>query len=214
MDRTSIRWGNRSPAILACMDPLVPLWLKLAYTVMVVVVIVVYALRYPLSNFLWFSDIALIVLVPALWFESSILASMMALAVLVPECFWTLSFLCQWLTGRRISGLTDYMFDATRPRNLRALSLFHLVLPPLLIWLVATLGYDPLALPAMIVLAGVVLLASYLLSTPAQNVNWVYGPGDRTDHGLPQGIYLVMLMAAFIVFVYLPTHFALVFAMS
>jgi hypothetical protein len=34
---------------------------------------------------LWFSDVALLVTVPALWIESRLLASMMALAVILPE---------------------------------------------------------------------------------------------------------------------------------
>src|SRR6266508_3361385 len=39
-------------------------------------------------------------------------------------------------------GLADYMFDRKIPRPVRALSLFHLWLPPLLLWTVGRLGYD------------------------------------------------------------------------
>lgn len=67
---------------------LIPLWLKIAYTAYVAVTLPVYYLRYGPGNFLWFSDVALIVTLPALWFESSLLASMMAIAILLPELVW------------------------------------------------------------------------------------------------------------------------------
>jgi hypothetical protein len=84
---------------------LIPLWIKLSYTAFVVVTVAVYAVKYPLWNFLWFSDIALILTVPALWLESSLLASMMLVgaagALLNASFFWRL------LTGMRLAGLTD-----------------------------------------------------------------------------------------------------------
>ncbi len=56
---------------------MIPLWIKIAYTVFTVITVAVYAVKYLLGNFLWFSDIALVLTVPALWFESSLLAGMM-----------------------------------------------------------------------------------------------------------------------------------------
>ena len=57
---------------------MIPLWLKITYTLFVSSVVPVYWRRYGPANFLWFSDIALLVTVPALWLESPLLASMMA----------------------------------------------------------------------------------------------------------------------------------------
>ena len=89
----------------------------------------IYATKYSRGNLLWFSDIALLATLPALWFESPFVASMMAVGVLLPEGLWNLSFFGQLITGKRISGLTEYMFDAHKPLYLRALSLFHVFLP-------------------------------------------------------------------------------------
>src|SRR5262249_40872039 len=50
-------------------------------------------------NFLWFSDIALLVTMPALWLESPLLASMMAVAVTLPELAWNLDFFVRLTTG-------------------------------------------------------------------------------------------------------------------
>lgn len=184
-----------------------PLWLKLGYTSFVLVTVAVYYVKYGPGNFLWFSDIALIVTVPALWLESALLASMMALAVLLPEVLWNLGYLLRLLTGMRVTGLTDYMFDASKPLYLRALSLFHVVLPPLLVSMVARVGYDSRALIAQTALAWIVLPSTYWLTDPDANINWVRGfggPGARTR--LPPLAYLAMLMVGFPLLVYWPTH--------
>jgi hypothetical protein len=110
---------------------MIPLWLKLAYTIFVAIVVPVYAKKWGWGNFLWFSDIALLLMVPALWLESRLLVSMITVGVLFPEAFWNLSFFVRLITGKRIGGLTDYMFDAEKPLWLRALSLFHVFLPVL-----------------------------------------------------------------------------------
>lgn len=187
-----------------------PLWLKLAYTGFVLVTLVVYWFKYGPGNYLWFSDIALITTVLALWLENALLASMMTVAVLLPEVVWNVAFVVRLVSGRSLTGLTDYMFDPTKPRYLRALSLFHVFLPPLLVWMVARLGYDPRALPAQTLLAWVVLPATYVLTKPEENINWVRGfggPGTRTRQ--PPLVYLGLLMIGFPLVIYLPTHMLL-----
>lgn len=42
------------------MDGDIPLWIKIAYTGLLTVIVPVYAMCYGWRNFLWFSDIALI----------------------------------------------------------------------------------------------------------------------------------------------------------
>jgi hypothetical protein len=51
----------------------IPLWIKVADTLFVCVLVPVYVRHYGLANFLWFSDVALLVTVPALWIESRLL---------------------------------------------------------------------------------------------------------------------------------------------
>ncbi|MGH8623003.1 MAG: hypothetical protein ACREUB_11835 [Burkholderiales bacterium] len=189
---------------------LIPLWIKLAYTVFVAFTVAVYVRKYPLWNFLWFSDIALIATVPALWLESSLLASMMLVAVLLPELLWNGAFFVRLLTGIRLFGLTDYMFDPAKPRYLRAISLFHVFLPLLLVWMVVQLGYDPRALVAQTVLAWIVLPLTYRLADPkVENVNWVFGWTTVQQTRIPPLAYLGLVMIAFPLFIYLPTHLLL-----
>ncbi len=188
---------------------MIPLSIKLAYTAMVAVIVPIYFVRYGPRNFLWFSDIALILLVPALWLENALIASMMALAVLLPEMVWNVSYLGGLFFNRPFTRLAGYMFDDTIPRWLRSLSLFHLVLPPMLVYLVWRLGYDPRALAAQSALAWIVLPATYLLTDRESNINWVFGPAARPQHRWHPLTYLAGLMLFFPLCVYLPTHMLL-----
>ena len=195
--------------MLEIADAVIPLWLKAVYTVYVAITLPVYFRKYGPGNFLWFSDIALIVTVAALWLESSMLASMMLVAILLPELLWNISFFAGLLAGKPISGLADYMFDTDKPLYLRALSLFHIFLPVLLLWLVSRLGYDSNALIAQTCVAWIVLPLTYWLTNPAENINWVHGPFGKKQTRLPPLLYLALLMLAFPLLIYFPTHLLL-----
>ena len=188
---------------------MIPLWLKLAYTAMVAAIVPIYFAHYGPANFLWFSDIALIVTAVALWTESRLLASMMAVAVLLPELLWNVSFFSRLLVRVRISPLADYMFDPGIPRWIRALSLFHIPMPLVLLWMLHTLGYDPRALTAQTALAWVVFPFTYAITDPKDNINWVFGPGGQPQRRLSPRIYLGLLLIVFPLIVYVPTHLLL-----
>lgn len=188
---------------------MIPLWLKTAYTVSAAVTVVVYAMKYPPGNFLWFSDIALVLTVPALWLESGLLAGTITLGVLLPEIFWNAGYFGRLLTGKRLAGLTDYMFDRKLPRYLRALSLFHVYLPALLLWMVFRLGYDPRSLLAQTALAWIVLPLTYRFCDPRSNVNWVHGYAGQGRKRMPPLLRLGLLMIGYPALIYLPTHLLL-----
>ncbi len=193
---------------------MIPLSLKIAYSAMTVVVLVVYWVRYGPRNYLWFSDVALVGLALALWLESAWLASMMAVGMLALESFWNLSFFGQLVTGHRISGLTAYMFERERPLWLRALSLFHVPVPIVMVYLLVELGYHRDAWWAMVLLAWAVLPASYLAATPKENINWTLGPG-HVQTWMPPLRYLLLLMAVvYPVLIFLPTHLLLLWLVA
>lgn len=187
----------------------IPLLLKIAYTGLLTVILPVYAVRYGWRNFLWFSDIALIGTGIALWLENSFIASMMAVAVLLPEVLWNVSYFARLLFGLHVSDLAGYMFDRKKSRFLRALSLFHVVLPVVLLWMLDRLGYDPRAALAQTLLAWFVLPVTYAVIRPGdENINWVYGLNKRQNR-IPPLVYLALAMLAYPIGLYLPTHFAL-----
>ena len=187
----------------------IPLWIKVAYTLMVAVIVPVYLAYYGPANFLWFSDVALIVTGVALWLENPLLVSMMTVGVLLPELLWNVTLFTRLLTGIRVSGLADYMFDTRIPKWIRTLSLFHVVLPVLMLWMLHRLGYDPRALPAQTALAWVILPLTYAVTKPEDNINWVYGPGARPQRQVSPPLYLAFVLIFFPLIVYVPTHLLL-----
>jgi len=188
---------------------MIPVWFKLAYTAFVLYVCVIWWRNYGWKNFLWFSDIAFIGAVPAMWLENSAMASVLAVAVLLPEILWNVDYAGRLILRRRITGLTDYMFEPERPLLLRGLSLFHVPLPLVLLWMLAAYGYDAaVGLPGAIVLALVVLPWSRWVSPPDKNINWTYGLG-RVQTRWPAWQYMTILILGFIVFVFLPTDLLL-----
>jgi len=192
----------------------IPLWIKVAYTLMVAVIVPVYLAYYGPANFLWFSDVALVVTGVALWLESPLLVSMMTVGVLLPELLWNVTLFTRLVTGIRVSGLADYMFDTRIPKWIRTLSLFHVVLPVLMLWMLHRLGYDPRALPAQTALAWVILPLTYAVTKPEDNINWVYGPGARPQRQISPPLYLAFVLIFFPLIVYVPTHLLLLAALG
>jgi hypothetical protein len=184
-------------------------WIKLPYSLFLCLLVPVYWAHYGPGNFLWFSDLALFMIAGAMWLENRWLASMAAISVLLLELAWIVDFLVRLVSGVRLIGLADYMFEASRPLPIRALSLFHIAMPVLLIWLVRTVGYEPRAWLAQTLLAWIVLPLSYWLTSPHKNVNWVFGPGKEPQRWMPPWMYLGLLMLLFPLCVYLPTHLLL-----
>jgi hypothetical protein len=184
----------------------IPLALKVICTLFVCALLPIYWRQYGLANFLWFSDIALFALVPALWLENALLISMMAISVVFFEALWNVDFFVRLLTGKSLIGLSAYMFDPKIPLFIRGQSCFHIVLPLLLVWALHRLGYDQRALVWQTLVALVVLPLSYLVSNPQENVNWVYGFGQNPQRTSPAPLFVILLMLLFPLVVYLPTH--------
>ena len=183
-----------------------PRALKAAHTLFVAVLVPTYARHYGPGNFLWFSDVALLTSVPALIFESRLLASTQAVSVLVPELIWLFDFGAGLLVGKYPIGLASYMSDRRIPRFVRALSLFHLWLSPLLVLIVSRTGYDRRALKYQTMLSAGVLAASWRLTRPADNVNWVSSRPDRIRSRAGRAGFVLALAAGLSVACYLPAH--------
>lgn len=183
---------------------LIPFWLTLGYVLAVPVTAAVYWYAYGPTNFLWLSDVALAFTLVAIITGNPLLASMPAVGVLPLEIAWTIDL----LAGGRLIGLAAYMFDSKLPLYLRSLSMFHLALPPTLLYLLSRVGYDERAPIYQTLLTWLLLIISYLATDPEKNINWVFGPGSRPQQVLPPLLYLGLEMAL-ITLVILLTHLIL-----
>lgn len=197
----------------------IPLAAKVAASVFLGLLVPIYWHTYGPTNFLWFCDAALILTVVGMWRENSLLISMCAVGILLPQSLWLADF-GGHLLGIRLLGLTGYMFDARLPLYTRGLSLFHGWLPLLLVWLLVRLGYDKRALSAWSGMAAGLVFVCYLFTPPAGahlsnpnipiNLNYLYGFNDqRPQTWLNQNLYVILWLGVLWLIAFLPTHLAL-----
>jgi hypothetical protein len=197
--------------------PRIPLWLKLAYSAFMAVLIPIYWHYYGPTNFLYFCDIALILTLAGIWLESPLLISMCAVGIMASQALWVTDFLAHFV-GVSLTGMTDYMFEAHRSLFLRGLSLFHGWLPFLLVYLVWKLGYDRRAFVAWTSLAWVLILICFFLMPPPQsnpgltpvNINYVWGLSDHAPQNwAPAWMWVAGLMVGLPALLFAPTHYVL-----
>ncbi len=194
-----------------------PLAFKLTYTAFMAVLIPVYWYYYGPTNFLYFCDVTLIILLAGIWLESALLVSMCAVGILILQTLWVVDFTVR-IFGVSLTGTTDYMFNPNTSLFLRGLSLFHGWLPFMLVYLVWKIGYDRRGLPAWTGLAWVLLLVCFLLMPPPRpdpgltpvNINYVWGPSDlAAQTWVHPYVWIAGLMIALPV-IFLLTHLLLV----
>ena len=184
----------------------IPAWAKITYATALLVIVPIYAFEHGLANFLWFSNVALILAAVATVLEHKKLASMIAVGVLIPELAWNFDLFIALVTGSHPLGLTRYMFQADIPLIARLLSLYHVILPPLLIYLLYQLGYHHHAWRTQIILGWAVLLATYTLTDPQANINWAFGPGEEPQTFTHPLAWLAIILIAYPLLIVLPTH--------
>lgn len=211
---TSKRVGNISQSVgvnaLSRLKPQIPLWLKAAYTLWLLLLIPIDLDFYGPWIFLWFCHVGNLVLAIALWTESRLLFSWQTLSVLFFQVMFTLDLLGRLALGFHPIGGTEYVFDTINyPWHIRVSSMFHVFIPVLLLWGVWRLGYDRRAFGLQVVFVWCLLTICYFFSPAEMHINWVFGPYDKPQTLVSPAIYLVFLMLMLPLVPCLPIHLAL-----
>jgi len=185
-----------------------PLWLKLVWTACLIAWIPLYLRQYGPQNFLYFCDLGNLFICVALWLESPLIFSWQATGLLLFQTLFTIDLAGALVSGHHLIGGSEFMFDPHIALPIRLLSLFHVVTPPLLLWAIRRLGYDPRGWKYQTLTAWIVVPISYFWR-PEYDVNWARGPFFHEQHVVPGFIYLLAYLLAVPVFVYFPTHLLL-----
>jgi hypothetical protein len=186
----------------------VPLWLKILWTVWVFLWAPVFWRQYGAQNLLYFCDLGNFFIAAALWMESPLLFSWQACGLLLFQSLYTIDLLGATISGKHVIGGTEYMFDATVPLIVRLLSLFHVAMPPLLLWAIRRLGYDARGWMYQTLTTWVVVPINYMWR-PERDVNWARGPFFHEQHVVPGWLYLLTYLIVVPLLVYWPTHLVL-----
>jgi hypothetical protein len=203
-NHSALRAG--SPRRMAAMR--VPWWLKIAWTVWLIAWAPIYWSHYGLQNFLFFCDIGNILIGIGLWLESPLIFSWQACSLLVFQTLYTIDLAGAVLGSHHVIGGTEYMFSPDLPLFMRLLSLFHVVTPPLLVWAIWRLGYDPRGWKWQAVTCWIVVPVNYFWR-PEYDVNWARGLFFRTQHAVPAAVYLLAYLVVVPLVIYFPTHLLL-----
>ena len=182
-----------------------PLWLKVVWTLWLIVWAPIYWRQYGAQNFLFFCDIGNILIGLGLWLESSLILSWMACGLLLFQTLYTIDLAGAVLMGGHSFGGTDYMFDPHLSLAIRLLSLFHIVTPPILLWTIWRLGYDPRGWKLQTLLCWIVVPINYFWR-PEQDVNWARGLFFQEQQLIPAPVYLLIYLLLVPSCVYFPTH--------
>jgi hypothetical protein len=186
------------------------LFMKSVFTLFVATIVWVYWKYYGPQNFLWMSDIGLFLTLGAVWLESPLLISICICAFLAVELAWNLDFFVELITRRSMFGLAHYMFQPRHTLFLRSLSLFHVILPAIWLWLTISWGYDVHALAYAVPLLWIIFITTYFCTDHELNINWVFMPLLFHWKHVPMGMWFIFLLIGYPLLVCLPTH--LIFA--
>jgi hypothetical protein len=182
-----------------------PFWLKIGWTIWLLVWAPVYWVHYGSQNFLYFCDLGNLLIGAALWMESPLLFSWAATGVLLFQVAFTADLIGALLFKMHLIGGTEYMFDAGLPLWVRLLGLFHVVTPPLLLWAIRRLSYDRRGWRLQALLTWIVVPVNYFWR-PQFDVNWARGPQGHEQHFMPGLVYLLTYLIVIPCVVFWPTH--------
>ena len=185
-----------------------PTWLRWISLAWLLVWVPAYWRTWGVSNFLQLCDIAVLLTCIGFWADSRLLISSQAVSSLLVDLVWTLDASWRLLLGRHLLGGTEYFFDARYPLWVRLLSLFHIVMPPLLLWALHRTGYDRRGFRLQSLIALLVFIASRFTS-PAKNMNFAFtDPFFHRSWG-PPPVHVAISFLFMVIVVYLPTHLVL-----
>ncbi len=165
----------------------------------------VYWHAWGVANFLHLCDVAVILTCIGLWTNSALLLSSQAVSSVVIDILWTLDVAAWLLFRRHFIGGTEYLFDATVPLGVRLLSLFHIVMPFILLWSLSQLRYNRRGFALQVAITLPVVIASRFV-TPDKNLNFAQtAPFFHRQLG-PAPVHLAITYLAVVLGVYVPTH--------
>jgi hypothetical protein len=185
-----------------------PAWLRWAAVVWLAVYVPAYWRTWGPANFLLLCDIAVFLTCIGLWTRNRLLLSSQAVSTLFVGLAWALDVGWRIVAKHHLIGGTEYLFDPKVALWVRLLSLSHIFLPVLLLWVLWRMGYDRRAW----ILQSAIALAAFVacrFTNPAKNMNFAFrDPFFHCAWG-PAPAHIAVITAFMMVVVYLPTHLAL-----
>jgi hypothetical protein len=183
--------------------------LRWVFAAWVAIYIAAYTVTYGVANFLFLCNLSVILAAAGVFVCSRVLLSSQAVSILLVGPVWAIDVVSRLVTGSHVIGGTEYMWDPRWPLVTRLMSLYHVILPVVLVTALRRIGYDSRGylLQSAIAVVGV---AAGRLFGPAANINGAFADPilKRTWGGASTQ---VLVVAGFLVLVAYPlSHLLLV----
>jgi len=192
------------PALNNSVNPF-PEWVRWTALIWLGVWLTIYLKFWGATTFLFLCDIAVILTCLGLFTGNALLLSSQAVSSLVVDTAWMLDIATKLIFDRHLIGGTDYFFDPNYPLWVRLFSLFHVVMPFLLIYAVRRTGYDRRALRLQIVIATVAMIASRFANA-ARNINFAFLDPILHRQWGSAPVHVFAMLAGLTIVIYVPTH--------
>lgn len=159
-------------------------------------------------NFLHLCDLAVLLTCIGLWTSNSLLLASQAVSSIVVDLIWTADAASAVFSKHQLIGGTEYLLDAHIALWIRLLSLFHIVLPVVLLWALTRVGYHRRAWALQTAIVIGTFVASRF-TNPAANVNYAFRDPFWHKQLGPAPVHILLCILAMAIVVYLPTHLIL-----
>jgi hypothetical protein len=182
-----------------------PAWVRWAALIWLGVWLTIYLKFWGPTTFFFLCDIAVILTCLGLFTGNALLLSSQAVSSLVIDTAWMLDIATMLIFNRHLIGGTDYFFDPNYPLWVRLISLFHVVMPFVLIYAVRRTGYDRRGLRLQFVIAALAMIASRF-ADPYKNINFVFADPIVHRQWGPVPIHVAAMLIGLTIVIYIPTN--------
>lgn len=185
-----------------------PIWMRWTALVWFALWFPIYWRTWGAANFIHLCDVAMILTCIGMWTNSALLISSQAVGALIVDIVWSLDAASRIFFYHALFPGNEYLMDAHYPLWIRSLTVFHVVLPLLLLWGVYLMGYHRggWALQSAIALP-VFIIARF--TKPDTNVDFAFSDPFLHRSWSPAALYVFVAWLFMVLVVYLPTHLVL-----
>lgn len=191
-------------------DRHIPLAARLGFSAWMVFWVTVVLTHSGPQNFFWLCNMAQFIILYAVWSGHRLLLSSQAGLVCLVGLGWTVDFIVALaLGGDSLTGFTAYMFSDELAPIARATSLYHVFLPPFVLWAIWRIGYDRRGPWLQCAIGAVGVIGAWLFTEPYRNVNWIYEVFGIEQTWMPMPLWIALLLILFPLALYFPGHWLL-----